>query len=442
MAYPVGISSPKLNSNKKGYVMSKSKIITFKKPGDISEDPLTELLRTGARQLIANAVEAELFGYLQQFTALKDEKGRQQIVRNGYLPERELQTGIGPVAVKVPKIRDKRGQGVKFNSTLLPPYVRKTRNIEEMLPWLYLKGISTGDFQEALQALLGRDAKGLSASTISRCKQIWDEEHDAWNRRRMESKRNVYIWADGVYFNIRSDDAKQCILVIIGVTEHGRKEFIAIEDGYRESEQSWSELLLRIKAQGLGHSPKLAVGDGALGFWKALSKVFPKTVHQRCWVHKTANVLNKVPKLVQPKVKQALHEIWMAPTRKDAFNAFDVALSTYSAKYPKAMACLEKDKEQMLAFYDFPAIHWQHIRTSNPIESTFATVRLRTAKTRGCVARHTILAMVYKLGQSAQKRWRKLRGFKLLAEVIRGIKFKDGESIVPIYEGELNRAVV
>lgn len=379
--------------------MSKSKIIAFKKPGDISKDPLTELLRTGARQLIANAVEAELFGYLQQFTALKDEKGRQQIVRNGYLPERELQTGIGPVAVKVPKIRDKRGQGVKFNSTLLPPYVRKTRNIEEMLPWLYLKGISTGDFQEALQALLGRDAKGLSASTISRCKQIWEEEHDAWNRRRMESKRYVYIWADGVYFNIRSDDAKQCILVIIGVTEHGRKEFIAIEDGFRESEQSWSELLLRIKAQGLGHSPKLAVGDGALGFWKALSKVFPKTVHQRCWVHKTANVLNKVPKLVQPKVKQALHEIWMAPTRKDAFNAFDVALTTYSAKYPKAMACLEKDKEQMLAFYDFPAIHWQHIRTSNPIESTFATVRLRTAKTRGCVARHTILSMVYKLGQ-------------------------------------------
>jgi transposase-like protein len=442
MTYPVGISSPKLNSNKKGYVMSQCKIIAFKKPGDISEDPLTELLRTGARQLIANAVEAELYGYLQQFAALKNEKGHQRVVRNGYLPEREIQTGIGAVAVRVPKIRDKSGQGVKFNSTLLPPYVRKTKSIEEVLPWLYLKGISTGDFQEALQALLGSDAKGLSASTISRCKQIWEEEHDTWNRRRMENKRYVYIWADGVYFNIRSDDAKQCILVIIGVTEQGLKEFIAIEDGYRESEQSWSELLLRLKAQGLGHSPKLAVGDGALGFWKALRKIFPETVHQRCWVHKTANVLNKLPKLVQPKVKQALHEIWMAPTRKDAFIAFEVALSTYSAKYPKAMECLEKDKEQMLAFYDFPAIHWQHIRTSNPIESTFATVRLRTAKTRGCVARHTILAMVYKLGQSAQKRWRKLRGFNLLAEVIRGVEFKDGESIAPLTDGQLNRAVV
>jgi len=422
--------------------MSQCKIIAFKTPGDISEDPLTELLRTGARQLIANAVEAELYGYLQQFAALKNEKGHQRVVRNGYLPEREIQTGIGAVAVRVPKIRDKSGQGVKFNSTLLPPYVRKTKSIEEVLPWLYLKGISTGDFQEALQALLGSDAKGLSASTISRCKQIWEEEHDTWNRRRMENKRYVYIWADGVYFNIRSDDAKQCILVIIGVTEQGLKEFIAIEDGYRESEQSWSELLLRLKAQGLGHSPKLAVGDGALGFWKALRKIFPETVHQRCWVHKTANVLNKLPKLVQPKVKQALHEIWMAPTRKDAFIAFEVALSTYSAKYPKAMECLEKDKEQMLAFYDFPAIHWQHIRTSNPIESTFATVRLRTAKTRGCVARHTILAMVYKLGQSAQKRWRKLRGFNLLAEVIRGVEFKDGESIAPLTDGQLNRAVV
>jgi transposase-like protein len=442
MTYPVGISSPKLNSNKKGYVMSKSKVIAFKKPGEISEDLLTELLRAGARQLIANAVEAELFEYLQQVASIKDEKGRQQVVRNGHLPERKIQTGIGPVTVRVPKVRDKRGQGVKFNSRLLPPYIRRTKSIEETLPWLYLKGVSTGDFQEALQALLGRDAKGLSATTISRCKRMWEEEHDAWNRRRMENKRYVYIWADGVYFNIRSDDAKQCILVVVGVTEQGRKEFIAIEDGYRESEQSWLELLVRIKEQGLGQAPKLAVGDGALGFWKALSKVFPQTVQQRCWVHKTANVLNKVPKMVQPKVKQALHEIWMAPTRKDAFQAFDVALATYSAKYPKAMACLEKDKEQMLAFYDFPAAHWQHIRTSNPIESTFATVRLRTAKTRGCVARHTILAMVYKLGQSAQKRWRKLRGFKLLAEVIRGVQFKDGESIAPSTDSELNRAVV
>ena len=411
--------------------MNKNKVVALKKPGELSEDPLTELLRKGARQLIADAVEAELQELLSHYTALKSEHGHHQVVRNGYLPEREIQTGIGPVKIRVPKIRDKSNQGIKFNSTLLPPYLRKTRSVEEMLPWLYLKGISTGDFQETLQALLGRDAKGLSASTISRCKRIWEEEHEAWRRRPLDRKRYVYIWADGVYFNIRSDDARQCILVIIGVTEQGRKEFIAIEDGYRESEQSWSELLLRIKAQGLRHYPKLAVGDGALGFWKALRKVYPQTVHQRCWVHKTANVLNKLPKMVQPKVKQALHEIWMAPTKADAYKAFDVAVSTYSAKYPKAVDCLEKDKDEMLAFYDFPAPHWQHIRTSNPIESTFATVRLRTSKTRGCVARHTILAMVYKLGQSAEKKWRRLRGFKLLAEVIRGVQFKDGERIDP-----------
>ena len=422
--------------------MNKNKVVALKKPGELSEDPLTELLRKGARQLIADAVEAELQELLSHYTALKSEHGHHQVVRNGYLPEREIQTGIGPVKIRVPKIRDKSNQGIKFNSTLLPPYLRKTRSVEEMLPWLYLKGISTGDFQETLQALLGRDAKGLSASTISRCKRIWEEEHEAWRRRPLDRKRYVYIWADGVYFNIRSDDARQCILVIIGVTEQGRKEFIAIEDGYRESEQSWSELLLRIKAQGLRHYPKLAVGDGALGFWKALRKVYPQTVHQRCWVHKTANVLNKLPKMVQPKVKQALHEIWMAPTKADAYKAFDVAVSTYSAKYPKAVDCLEKDKDEMLAFYDFPAPHWQHIRTSNPIESTFATVRLRTSKTRGCVARHTILAMVYKLGQSAEKKWRRLRGFKLLAEVIRGVQFKDGERIDPIMEGELNRAAI
>lgn len=422
--------------------MSKNKIIEFKKPEEISEDPLTELLRIGSRQLIAGAVEAELQVLLGQYAALKNKQGHLQVVRNGYLPEREIQTGIGPVTVRVPKVRDKSGQGIKFNSTLLPPYLRKTRSVEEVLPWLYLKGISTGDFQEALQALLGVGAKGLSASTISRCKHIWEEEHDTWERRSLENKRYVYIWADGVYFNIRSDDARQCILVIIGVTEQGRKEFIAIEDGYRESEQSWTELLLRLKAQGFRHPPKLAVGDGALGFWKALSKVFPPTIHQRCWVHKTSNVLNKLPKAVQPKVKKALHEIWMAPTKKDAYKAFDIALSTFSAKYPKAMECLEKDKDEMLAFYEFPAAHWQHIRTSNPIESTFATVRLRTAKTRGCVARHTILSMVYKLGQSAQKRWRKLRGFKLLAEVIRGVQFKDGERIDTLSKEDPNRAVI
>jgi len=422
--------------------MSKNKIIELKKPAEFTTDSLTELLRNGAHQLIVDAVEAELHDLLNQYSDMKDQHGHRQIVRNGYLPEREIQTGIGPITVKVPKIRDKSGQGIKFNSALLPPYLRKTKSVEELLPWLYLKGISTGDFQEALQALLGPDAKGLSAGTISRLKRIWEEEHDVWSRRNLKTKRYVYIWADGVYFNVRSETDRQCILVIIGVTEQGRKEFIAIEDGYRESEQSWSELLLRIKAQGLRVAPELAIGDGALGFWKALSKVFPQTIHQRCWVHKTANVLNKLPKTVQPKVKQALHEIWMAPTKNEAYKAFDIAISTYSAKYPKAMECLEKDKSEMLAFYDFPAAHWQHIRTSNPIESTFATVRLRTAKTRGCVARHTILAMVYKLGQSAQKRWRRLRGFKLLADVIRGVQFKDGEPVASIAEEKSNKVAV
>lgn len=421
--------------------MSKDKVIELKKPAEISEDPLSELLRAGARQLIAEAVEAELQEFLAQFTHLRTNQGHRQVVRNGYLPERNIQTGLGPVPVKVPKVRDKTGQGIKFNSTLVPPYLRKTKSVEELLPWLYLKGISTGDFQEALQCLLGVDAQGVSAATISRCKRTWEQEHAAWNRRSLATKRYVYIWGDGVYFNIRSDDAKQCLLVMVGVTEQGRKEFVAIEDGYRESEQSWSELLLRLKAQGLKHGPKLAIGDGALGFWKALSQVYPETRHQRCWVHKTANVLNKLPKSVQPKVKQALHEIWLAPTKEEAYKAFDAAVSTYSAKYPKAMQCLETDKDQMLAFYDFPATHWQHIRTSNPIESTFATVRLRTAKTRGCVSRQTLLAMVYKLGQSAQKRWRKLRGFNLLAEVIRGVQFKDGERIDALTEGELNRNV-
>jgi len=421
--------------------MNNSKILELKKPAEISSDPLTELLRNGARKLITEAVEAELQELLAQYSEFRNEEGHHFVVRNGYLPEREIQTGIGLVKVKVPKIRDKSSSGIKFNSALLPPYLRKTKSVEEVLPWLYLKGISTGDFQEALQALLGVNAKGLSASTISRCKCLWEQEHEEWNRRNLQKSRFVYFWADGVYFNIRSDDARQCILVIVGVTEQGRKEFVAIEDGYRESEQSWTELLLRLRAQGLKQGPKLAIGDGALGFWKAIDKVYPDARHQRCWVHKTANVLNKLPKIVQPKVKESLHQIWMAPTKEDACKAFGAAISIYSDKYPKAMQCLLKDKDQMLAFYDFPAAHWQHIRTSNPIESTFATVRLRTAKTRGCVSRQTILSMVYQLGQSSQKKWRKLRGFKLLADVIQGVQFKDGERVEQLGGVELSRNV-
>ena len=405
--------------------MEKDTVVSFRKPAEF-EDELTALLRVGAQTLLLQAVEAELEFFLEQYKELCDSQGRRAVVRNGYLPQREILTGLGPVRIRVPKTRDRSGSGIRFHSALLPPYIKRTKSVENVLPWLYLKGISTGDFHEALAALLGEGAKGLSQPTISRLKEKWQEEYEQWRCQDLSGKRYVYIWVDGVYFNVRSDDAKQCILVIIGVKDTGEKEFLAIEDGYRESEQSWYEVLLDLKHRGLAVAPKLAVGDGAMGFWAALTKVFPQTRIQRCWLHKTANVLNKLPKRVQPKAKRALHEIWMAETREDAYAAFDHFVNKYGAKYPKAVQCLEKDREELLAFYDFPAEHWQHIRTTNPVESTFATVRLRTAKTRGCVSRTTILAMVFKLGQCAEKKWRKLRGFRRLAEVVRGVCFKNG----------------
>jgi len=404
--------------------MKKDNIISLENPEE-SKDSLTELLRVGARELITKAIEAELSDFLSRYENLRDDQGRKQVVRNGHLPERKIMTGLGGVDIKVPKTRDKSGQKIHFRSSLLPPYIKRTKSVETVLPWLYLKGISTGDFSSALSALLGKDAKGLSSGTISRLKQVWSDEYDDWRTRDLSKESYVYIWADGIYFNVRSDDARQCILVIIGVTASGSKEFLAISDGYRESEQSWTEVLLDLKSRGI-KSPRLAIGDGALGFWKASRKIFSQTRSQRCWVHKTANILNKLPRHSQGKAKQGIHDIWMAETREDAEKAFDLFLATYKAKYPKAAQCLEKDREEMLAFYDFPADHWAHIRTSNPIESTFATVRLRTQKTRGCVSRTTILAMVFKLGLSAEKGWRKLRGFRQLADVINGVKFIDG----------------
>ena len=406
--------------------MSNDTIVKFKTPGPETEDLLTELLRVEAHKLIMGAVEAEFMDLLRAYADCKDEQGRRLVVRNGYLPEREIQTGIGPVTVRVPKVRDRGGSGTKFNSSLLRPYLRRPKQIEELLLWLYLKGISTGDFQEALVALLGKDAKGLSPATISRLKERWREEHAQCLQRDLSKKRYVYFWADGVYFNIRGDEARQCIVVIVGVDELGIKEFVAIEDGYRESEQSWLEVLTSLKQRGLEIGPELAVADGALGSWKALTQVFAKTRQQRCSVPKTANVLNKLPKGVQAKAKSALHQIWMAVTREEAYRAFDGFLSAYGAKYPKATECLEKDRQELLAFYDFPAAHWQRIRTTNPIESIFATVRLRTNRTLGCVSRQTILSLVFQLGQSASKRWRRLRGFKQLADVIRGVKFENG----------------
>ncbi|MCG5520325.1 IS256 family transposase, partial [Ectothiorhodospira sp. 9905] len=388
-----------------------------------------ELLRHGARDLIAQAVEAELATFLAQYAEQRLEDGRQAVVRNGYLPERTVQTGIGDVSVQVPKVRDRSGGGACFNSSLLPPYLKRARSVEELIPWLYLKGVSTGDYQEALKALLGEKAKGLSANTVSRLKKQWEDEHTAWRQQDLSDRRYVYWWADGIYRKVRMDD-RLCLLVIIGVTEHGRKELVAVEDGFRESADSWEALLTHLRERGLTTGPKLAVGDGAMGFWAALSKIYPQTDHQRCWVHKTANVLNKLPKSVQPKVKVDLQDIWMAQTREEAHKAFDRTLKRFEAKYPKAMACLNKDRDELLAFYDYPAEHWVHIRTTNPIESTFATVRLRTKRSRNCGSRATTLAMVFKLLQSAQKRWRRIKHFQKLELVINNVKFQDGEQVI------------
>lgn len=393
-------------------------------------DPLTELIRQGARDLIAQAIKAELDELLEQFDH-RTEDGKRAVIRNGYLPKRSIQTGVGDVEVQVPKIRDRSGSGIKFNSMLIPPYLRRAKNIEELLPWLYLKGISTGDFSEALEALLGPQARGLSTATIGRLKKVWVKEHQEWSQRDLSDKEYVYWWVDGIYFNIRGDNDRECMLIIIGATPEGNKELVAVEDGFRESEQSWTELLQNLRSRGLIVAPKLAVGDGALGFWKALNKAYPNTRHQRCWVHKTANVLNRVPKAQRAKVKAALHEIWMAATREDAHEAFDRFIARFGSKYPKARECLEKDREELLVFYDFPAQHWVHLRTTNPIESTFSTVRLRTVKTRSCVSRSTILAMVFKLVQSAQQRWKRLKGYDQLGAVLQGIKFVNG---IPVKE--------
>ena len=404
-------------------------LISF--PQESSESCLDQILRDGAREMLGRAIEDEVAVFVGARSQLVDENGHRLVVRNGHLPERSIQTPMGEIPIKQPRVRDRRDIGDRegFQSSILPPYLRKTKSLEDLLPWLYLKGISTGDFSEALQALLGPDAVGLSASTITRLKAGWEQEYKDWSKRSLKSKRYVYLWADGVYFNIRLEDpgnSRQCILVLMGATADGKKELIAVADGYRESEQSWYELLQDVKQRGLTIAPKLATGDGALGFWKALRKVYPPTRVQRCWVHKTANVLNKMPKSVQAKAKSMLHDIWMASTRKDAGEAFDLFLETFSGKYPAATACLDKDRDALLAFYDFPAEHWIHLRTSNPIESTFATVRLRTAKTKGCGSRVACLSMVFKLALSAQKRWRALNGAKLLADVITGVVFEDG----------------
>lgn len=393
-----------------------------------ARDALHEVLRQGAQQMLAHAIEAEVAEWIEQHQHVTDERGRRQVVRNGYLPERKLVTGLGEVKVQQPRVHDRRPQDDRehFSSKLLPPYLRKTKSIEELIPYLYLKGISTGGFQEALSAILGPDCPGLSATTIVRLKAVWEQEYKEWSRRSLEGQEYVYVWADGIHSNIRLEEDRQCILVLMGATKEGKKELIAMTDGYRESAQSWRELLLDVKHRGLIVDPKLAVGDGALGFWKALAEIFPATKEQRCWVHKTANVLDKLPKGKQPKAKSMIHEIWMSDTRENANKAFDAFVAAYEKVYPNVTECLVKDRDVLLAFYDFPAEHWKHLRTTNPIESTFATIRLRHRRTKGSGSRIASLTMMFKLAQSAAKRWRLLNGHQLLPDVIQGTVFKDG----------------
>jgi len=391
-------------------------------------DLLTQIVTTGARQMLIHAIEAEAAQWIAQRQHLLDDAGHRQVVRNGHAAPRTVVTGVGPMQVKMPRVNDRRPEPQKerFTSAILPPYLRKAKAIDELIPWLYLKGISTGDFTEALQALLGPDCPGLSASTVTRLVSQWQDEQTGWSRRDLSQKCYVYVWADGVHFNIRLEEDRQCILVLMGATADGTKELIAVQDGHRESEQSWMTMLLDLKQRGLTIAPNIATADGALGFWAALRKVWPTTREQRCWVHKTANVLDKLPKRLQPAAKDQLHQIWMAPTRKEAGRAFDLFIETYQAKYEGAVACLTKDRDVLLAFYDFPAEHWIHLRTTNPIESTFATVRLRHRKTKGNGSRKACLAMVFKLTESAQKRWRRLNRHELIQDVIAGVTFTDG----------------
>jgi putative transposase len=393
---------------------------------------IDDILRDGARRALQAAIEREVEQYIERNSQHRDAQGHRLVVRNGHHPARKIQSGNGPIEVQQPRVNDRRvdeqGNRFHFTSEILPPYLRKTKAIEELVPWLYLKGISTSDFPEAL-ACLGHDGSGLSATNVVRMKELWQGEYENFSRRSLEGKRYVYVWADGIYFNIRLSDDRPCVLVLMGALEDGTKELIAMTDGERESAQSWLELLADAKSRGLVEAPMLATGDGALGFWKALRQVYPSTRHQRCWVHKTANVLNKLPRGQQVSAKKILHETWMSATKQDAIKAMEKFAATYQAKYPKAVECLMKDKEELLAFYDFPAEHWQHLRTSNPIESTFATVRLRTSKTKGAGSRVACLAMAFKLVESAQNHWRKLNGSTLLPAVVAGVIFKDGTKI-------------
>jgi putative transposase len=415
--------------------MEKTTTVVAFRQVDSVDDPLTELARDGARRMLAQALKAEADAFVAQFADLELPDGRQRVVRHGHGPTRTIQTGVGAIEVQRAKVRDRAdvpgGKKIRFTSVILPRWARRSKSLDALLPVLYLRGISTGDFQEALAALLGKDAPNLSPSVITRLTAAWESEYEAWRQRDLSVRRYVYIWADGVYLQARMEPIAECMLVVIGATPEGKKELVGFQVGTRESAQSWRELLIDLKARGLAGPPELAVGDGALGFWKAIEEVFPSTRHQRCWLHKVVNVLNAVPKSMAPQVKSGLDEISRAPDRATATAAFDTFVEKYGAKYAKAVASLEKDRAALLAFFDFPAEHWDHLRTANPIESVFATVRHRTVRTKGALSQQTAMLMVFKLVMAAAKTWRRLQGQNQLPKVITGVTFRDGVEVIP-----------
>ena len=412
--------------------MNKNRVIPLRQKGEI-DDPLTDILRAGARRFIAQAVEAEFETFLASNGDLLLPDGRRRVVRHGYDPVRAIQTGIGPIDVQKPKARDRGaavGERIRFTSNILPKWARRTKSLDALLPVLYLRGISAGDFQEALAALLGKDAPNLSPAVIARLKSDWGDEYRQWQKRDLSARRYVYVWADGVYLQARMEPQAECMLVLMGATPEGKKELIGFQTGLRESAQSWKELLVDLKRRGLSIAPEVAVGDGALGFWKALDEAFPSTRHQRCWQHKTLNVLDKFPKSMQPNAHTDLREIWLSPDRATAEAAMTTFAEKYAPKYDKAVECLTKDLDALLTFFDFPADHWVHLRTSNPIESVFATVRHRTVRMKGALSQDTARLMVFKLVMAASKTWRRLKGENQLPKIISGVKFKDGIEVV------------
>jgi putative transposase len=408
--------------------MKKDNVIALRgrvEPVEAPENILDGLVREGARRMLQTALETEVTEYLERNLAHTDAEGHRLVVRNGHLPERDLITGAGPLRIKQPRVRDER-EGEKFTSQILPPFLRRAPSVDALIPVLYLKGISTGNFSEALAAILGPNAAGLSPTNIVRLKEGWKKDYDDWTKRDLTRKKYVYMWADGIYFNVRLDKDRPCMLVLMGAQADGKKELVAILDGHRESKASWLTVLQGLKRQGLATGPKVVTGDGALGFWAALEEAFPAAREQRCWVHKTANILDKLPKSVHPDAKNLIQEMYLSPTKKEAKKAFKAFEQQFKAKYPKAVECLVKDEDVLFTFYDFPAEHWLHLRTSNPIESTFSTVRHRTRQTKGCGSRQATLTMVFKLARAAEKRWRRLNGHQLIAKVIEGVIFVDG----------------